>query len=85
METESVGGNRRQTGWYEQMEQVASIVEESGIGLIWSSNFSLGVNLFFRLVETAASMMNRFPQIRSLRSRMLTIVEKSTARQAQPK
>ncbi|HOB29271.1 MAG: 4-hydroxy-tetrahydrodipicolinate reductase [Dethiobacteria bacterium] len=50
------------TGWYEQMEQVASIVEESGIGLIWSSNFSLGVNLFFRLVETAASMMNRFPQ-----------------------
>lgn len=50
------------TGWYEQMERVASIVKESGIGLIWSSNFSLGVNLFFQLVETAALLMNRFPQ-----------------------
>ena len=49
-------------GWYVQMGQVASIVEQSGIGLIWASNFSLGVNLFFRLVETAASLMNRFPQ-----------------------
>ncbi len=50
------------TGWYEQMGRVASIVEESGIGLIWASNFSLGVNLFFRLIEEAATMMNRFPQ-----------------------
>lgn len=50
------------TGWYEQLGRVASIVERSGIGLIWSSNFSLGVNLFFRMVETAAAIMNRFPQ-----------------------
>ncbi len=50
------------TGWYAQMERVASIVKESGIGLIWSSNFSLGVNLFLKLIETAASIMNRFPQ-----------------------
>lgn len=50
------------TGWYAQMERVANIVEESGIGLIWSSNFSLGVNLFFKLVETTALIMNRFPQ-----------------------
>ncbi len=50
------------TGWYAQMERVASIVKQSGIGLIWSSNFSLGVNLFLNLVDTAASIMNRFPQ-----------------------
>ncbi len=50
------------TGWYAQMERVASIVEKSGIGLIWSSNFSLGVNLFLKLVEKTASVMNRFPQ-----------------------
>lgn len=50
------------TGWYAQMERVASIVEKSGMGLIWSSNFSLGVNLFFKLVEATALIMNPFPQ-----------------------
>ena len=50
------------TGWHAQMEQVTNIVGESGIGLIWSSNFSLGANLFFRLVEGAALIMNSFPQ-----------------------
>ncbi len=50
------------TGWYPQMEKVRAVVEESGIGLIWSANFSLGVNLFFRLLETAADLMNRFPR-----------------------
>lgn len=49
------------TGWYEQMNRVAAIVDKSGIGLIWSSNFSLGVNLFFQLVKSAGRLMNRFP------------------------
>jgi len=50
------------TGWYSQMEQVARIVKDSGIGLIWSGNFSLGVNLFFQLVKGAGSLMNRFSE-----------------------
>jgi len=50
------------TGWYDQMESVAEIVEKTGIGLVWSGNFSLGVNLFFQLVEAASLIMNRFPQ-----------------------
>ncbi len=50
------------TGWYERMGEVAAIVERSGIGLIWAGNFSLGVNLFYRLVELAGTLMNRFPQ-----------------------
>ncbi len=50
------------TGWYEHMDRAAAIVKESGIGLIWSGNFSLGVNLFFQLVETAGSLMNQFKQ-----------------------
>ncbi len=50
------------TGWYDQMGHVAEVVEKSGIGLIWSGNFSLGVNLFFRIVEDAAEMINRFGQ-----------------------
>lgn len=49
------------TGWYDQMDYVAKIVEESGIGLIWSGNFSPGVNILFHLVKTAGRVMNRFP------------------------
>jgi len=50
------------TGWYEKMNQVAETVENSSTGLIWSANFSLGVNLFFYLLKTAGRVMNRFPQ-----------------------
>ncbi|MFO7952254.1 MAG: 4-hydroxy-tetrahydrodipicolinate reductase [Bacillota bacterium] len=50
------------TGWYDQMEQVARIVKDCGIGLIWSGNFSLGVNLFFQLVKAAGNLINRFPE-----------------------
>ena len=50
------------TGWYDQMDHVAEVVERSGIGLIWSGNFSLGVNLFFTIVENAAEIISRFEQ-----------------------
>lgn len=50
------------TGWYAHMDRVAQLVERSGIGLIWSGNFSLGVNIFFHLVKSAGKIMNRFSQ-----------------------
>ncbi len=48
------------TGWYTEKETVRKIVEDSGIGLIWSGNFSTGVNLFFRIVRSAAALFNNF-------------------------
>jgi len=48
------------TGWYEKMEEAKSAVEEAGIGLIWSGNFSVGVNIFFRITENAAKIINKF-------------------------
>lgn len=50
------------TGWYNKLDQVKEVVNNSGIGLIWSGNFSLGVNLLFYLVKAAGRVMNRFPQ-----------------------
>lgn len=50
------------TGWYDNINQVAAIVEKTGIGLIWSANFSLGVDLFFRIVKAAVNIMDQFPQ-----------------------
>jgi len=49
------------TGWHEQMPKVEALVKKNDIGLIYASNFSLGVNIFFHLIRAAAQMMNRFP------------------------
>ena len=48
------------TGWLDQMEEVKQIVEENQIGFLYASNFSLGVNLFFKMVKQAAQIMNEF-------------------------
>ncbi|MBM4235129.1 MAG: 4-hydroxy-tetrahydrodipicolinate reductase [Firmicutes bacterium] len=50
------------TGWYDRLSEVATIVNRAGTGLIWSGNFSLGVNIFFQLVKAAAGLMERFEQ-----------------------
>ena len=45
------------TGWYGKIPEVKRIVEESGIGLVYAANFSVGVNLFFEIVKTAAAAL----------------------------
>jgi len=49
------------TGWENQLEDVRAIVREHGIGLVYGANFSVGANAFFKLVEEAARLFNRFP------------------------
>ena len=44
------------TGWYDDLPAVRAEVEAAGIRFLWSSNFSVGVNLFFRVVEVAAKL-----------------------------
>ncbi len=48
------------TGWQNQLQNVEALVIKNKIGLIYSSNFSLGVNIFFHLVKTTAQMMDKF-------------------------
>jgi 4-hydroxy-tetrahydrodipicolinate reductase len=50
------------TGWQEQMSHVKKIVERHHIGLIWSPNYSIGVNAFFRIVSAAAKLLANEPQ-----------------------
>ena len=50
------------TGWYEKLEEVKKLVEKSKIGFLWSSNFSIGVNLYFKIIEDAAKLMNDFDE-----------------------
>lgn len=43
------------TGWQTEMDRVREMVQKSGIGFCYGSNFSLGVNIFFRIAEAAAA------------------------------
>ena len=48
------------TGWYEHMDEVEKIVKSSGIGLIYAHNFSVGANIFFKIVAYAAKLFDKF-------------------------
>jgi 4-hydroxy-tetrahydrodipicolinate reductase len=50
------------TGWHEQMPRVKKIVERHHIGLVWSPNYSIGVNAFFRIVNAAAKLLANEPE-----------------------
>lgn len=45
------------TGWLDQKERVKAAVERSGIGLVWSPNYSVGVNVFLRVASEAARLL----------------------------
>lgn len=47
------------TGWYDQMTMVKALVEDRKGTLLWASNFSIGVNLFFRVNRMLASLMDK--------------------------
>ncbi|MBU3914444.1 4-hydroxy-tetrahydrodipicolinate reductase [bacterium] len=48
------------TGWVDEMEHVKKQVNEAGVGLVYSSNFSIGVNIFFKIIEQASKIINQF-------------------------
>jgi len=45
------------TGWQDHMSHVRNVVAGRGIGMVWSPNYSVGVNAFFRIVSEAARLM----------------------------
>lgn len=45
------------TGWLGEMDRARAAVEMYGTGLVWSPNFSVGMNVFSRLVQEAAKML----------------------------
>jgi len=48
------------TGWLERYDEMVALCNEKNGAFISSSNFSLGVNLFFGLNEYLAKMMSKF-------------------------
>lgn len=49
------------TGWTEELPQLKKEIEEGSKTLFWSSNFSLGVNVFMAVNKYLAAIMNKFP------------------------
>jgi 4-hydroxy-tetrahydrodipicolinate reductase len=49
------------TGWYEKFEEIKSACLKNQQSLFHATNFSLGVNLFFKLNEQIARMMQALP------------------------
>lgn len=49
------------TGWQSEMSGVQASVAKHGSALVWGPNFSLGVNIFTRLVREAARQMTNEP------------------------
>jgi 4-hydroxy-tetrahydrodipicolinate reductase len=50
------------TGWKDQEGEVRRIVAEHDAALVYGANFSIGVNVFYRIVAHAASLMSGLDQ-----------------------
>ena len=50
------------TGWTDQVSRAKEAVEKGGTGLVWSPNFSIGVNVFTHLVAEASRRLAPFPE-----------------------
>jgi 4-hydroxy-tetrahydrodipicolinate reductase len=50
------------TGWYAKLSEITQAVEAAGTSLVWASNFSLGVNLFYRVAAYTAKLMDPFKE-----------------------
>ena len=49
------------TGWLDELPVLKKEIEEGGKTLFWSSNFSIGVNIFMAVNKHLAAIMNQFP------------------------
>ena len=49
------------TGWLDQKPTLDAYCQQQNGTFFYTSNFSIGVNLFFRLNELLGSMMNKYP------------------------
>jgi 4-hydroxy-tetrahydrodipicolinate reductase len=47
------------TGWYGELPRIRAMVEQKKTGFLYGSNFSIGVNLFFDAVKSAADALRQ--------------------------
>jgi 4-hydroxy-tetrahydrodipicolinate reductase len=50
------------TGWYEKFDEMVALCEMRGGGLFHATNFSVGMNLFFKVNKYLAEMMDKYSE-----------------------
>ncbi len=50
------------TGWSDSLDEVKKIIEKNKIGFIYSPNFSVGVNIFFKMMDNAIKLFAKLPE-----------------------
>lgn len=53
------------TGWHDALPEVEKLAGESGAALLWSSNFSTGVNVFLEIARRAGELMKSNPSFKA--------------------
>ena len=48
------------TGWNDELESIRRLVEDRNGAFVFGANFSVGVNLFYRIVDVASDLFARF-------------------------
>ncbi len=50
------------TGWNDRRKEIEQYVTQNSGGMVFGPNFSIGVNLFYRIAEHAADLFAKFPE-----------------------
>ena len=50
------------TGWNEQRAAIEGLVVDRGGTMVFGANFSIGVNLFYKIAERASELFAKFPE-----------------------
>jgi len=49
------------TGWYDKLDEIKQQCEDGNHTLLYATNFSVGVNIFFHVNKILARLMNNYP------------------------
>ncbi len=52
------------TAWLDRMDEVKRMLEKAPQGLFWTSNFSIGVALFKKIISEATALIDDYPEYR---------------------
>jgi len=53
------------TGWYHEMEKVEEECKRNNASILWASNFSIGMNIFFKINSILAQLTDKFPEYKA--------------------
>ncbi|MDR2490751.1 MAG: 4-hydroxy-tetrahydrodipicolinate reductase [Spirochaetaceae bacterium] len=50
------------TGWYDRLHEMSAVIMRNNSSMLWAGNFSLGVNLMYKIAEYAAALICRYAE-----------------------